>query len=155
MLRAYRTPYWPKVIFVRNCPQNRRARLARDFSTGCACISHAYDALGACIVITSVLHSYTDRTLGEENSASRWEAWQSMIKIRSGFRLCLTVVLVSLLYFVTSKASRMPPHPVRRALANASLNAIPHLAAPPSWVFFRSDPRFLWLRQLAWPLVDT
>jgi hypothetical protein len=40
------------------------------------------------------------------------------------------------------------------AFANASLNAIPHLAAPPSWVFFRSDPRFSWLRQLAWPLVD-
>jgi hypothetical protein len=35
------------------CQQNRRARLAIDFSTGWACISHASDVLGSCVMITS------------------------------------------------------------------------------------------------------
>jgi hypothetical protein len=37
-----------------NCQQSQRARLAIDFSTGCACISHASDVLGEYVVITQL-----------------------------------------------------------------------------------------------------
>src|SRR5277367_3126817 len=37
------------------CQQNRRARLAIDFSTDWACILHASDVLGVCVMITSAL----------------------------------------------------------------------------------------------------
>ena len=27
----------------------------QDFSTGCACVSHAFDVLGVCVIVTSAL----------------------------------------------------------------------------------------------------
>jgi hypothetical protein len=38
-----------------DCQQNRRTRLATDFSTDGACVLHAYDVLGACVMVTSAL----------------------------------------------------------------------------------------------------
>jgi hypothetical protein len=40
---------------VTGCKQNRRARLAIDFSTDWACVSHASGVLGVCVMITSTL----------------------------------------------------------------------------------------------------
>ena len=37
------------------CQQSRRTRLAIDFSTGCACVSHASGVLGVCVVIALAL----------------------------------------------------------------------------------------------------
>jgi hypothetical protein len=31
------------------------ARVAIDFSAGCACVSHAFDVLGMCVMVTSAL----------------------------------------------------------------------------------------------------
>ena len=45
-----------------SCQRGRRARLAIDLSTGCACVSHAFDVLGVCVMVTSaLLHTETER----------------------------------------------------------------------------------------------
>src|SRR5271168_2075529 len=56
------------------CQQSRRARLALDFSTGWACLSHASDVLGMCVMITlALLRTETERWR-EEVTISR-PAW--------------------------------------------------------------------------------
>jgi hypothetical protein len=40
------------VVLMDLCQQSRRTRLAIDFSTGCACVSHASGMLGVCVMIT-------------------------------------------------------------------------------------------------------
>jgi hypothetical protein len=37
------------------CQGSRRARLVIDFSTDCSCVSHAFDVLVVCVMITSAL----------------------------------------------------------------------------------------------------
>jgi hypothetical protein len=45
--------------------RSRRARLAIDFSTGCACVSHAFDVLGVCVMVTlALLRIETERWRG-------------------------------------------------------------------------------------------
>jgi hypothetical protein len=44
------------------CQRNQRARLAIDFSTGYACVSHAFDVLGVCVMVTlALLRTETER----------------------------------------------------------------------------------------------
>src|SRR5271154_6206651 len=65
------------------CQQNRKARLAMDFSTGWACISHASDVLGMCVMITSaLLRTETERWRERYNvsrpaGSCRWVPWQA------------------------------------------------------------------------------
>jgi hypothetical protein len=60
------------------CQQNRRARLAIDFSTNWACISHASDVLGACVMITSaLLRAETERWREKYNASRKWVPWQA------------------------------------------------------------------------------
>ena len=62
-----------KVCFVLAgvCQQSRRTRLAIDFSTGWACVSHASDVLGVCIMITSALLRTETERWREEYTLSR------------------------------------------------------------------------------------
>jgi hypothetical protein len=53
------------------CQQGRRARLSIDFSTGWACISHASDVLGMCVMITSALLRTETERWREEYNVSR------------------------------------------------------------------------------------
>jgi hypothetical protein len=41
----------------------RSSNYIQNFSTGCVCVSHASDLLGAWVMITSALQPYRDRTL--------------------------------------------------------------------------------------------
>src|ERR1700722_17265208 len=65
------------------CQQSRRARLAIDFSTGWACISHASDVVGVCVMITSaLLRTETERwrkeyTISRPAGSYRWVPWQA------------------------------------------------------------------------------
>jgi hypothetical protein len=53
------------------CQQGRRTRLAMDFSTGWACVSHASDVLGMCVMITSaLLCTETERWREEQRLSS-------------------------------------------------------------------------------------
>jgi hypothetical protein len=53
------------------CQRNRRARLAIDFSTDWACVSHASDVLGVCVMITSALLRTETERWREECTISR------------------------------------------------------------------------------------
>jgi len=45
-----------------SCQRSRRARVAIDFSTGFACVSHAFNVLGVCVmVISALLRTETER----------------------------------------------------------------------------------------------
>src|SRR5271154_3534489 len=46
---------WRPSYLLHLCQQSRRTRLAIDFSTDWACVSHASDVLGVCVMITSAL----------------------------------------------------------------------------------------------------
>jgi hypothetical protein len=56
----------PKILVLTVMRQKLRVskaeglRVIMDFSTCFACVSHASDVLGACVMITSALHSYID-----------------------------------------------------------------------------------------------
>ena len=50
--------------------QNRRTRPAIDFSTDWACISHASDVLGVCVMITSALLRTETERYREEYTVS-------------------------------------------------------------------------------------
>jgi hypothetical protein len=53
------------------CQQGRRTRLAMDFSTGLACVSHASDVLGMWVMITSaLLWTETERWREEQRLSS-------------------------------------------------------------------------------------
>ena len=78
-----------------SCQQNRRARLAIDFSTDLVCISHAFDVLGVWVMIASALlrtetecgrGEYTIPRLARSYRSVSRQAWHSM---KEGTQLCL------------------------------------------------------------------